>query len=269
VPDAALLTLVNDRVQFDACQASLRRDVDPLPPWLRVEPNARGWNAAQGLNHGIEQLDAEWVVCVHQDVLFPAGFWARLVGQLTALDPGVAVAGLVGCERSGRFRGHIVDPNGHCYWPSLPHDVLTIDEVLIAVRKRSGLRFSEDVPGFHCYGADLCYEADSRGLRVVAVDAPLVHMSTGKLDSGYERAGRWLLAKWGPRHGHLLAMPAANLEGGGRVGLLRRFLCRWHQRRDRRRRNAVPCGAGACAAQQCAAAAGVRGAVARAGGGTT
>ena len=78
MPAVAFVSLVNDRAQFEACQASLRAIATPFPQWLMVEPNLRGWNAAQGLNHGIEQLDAEWIVCVHQDVLFPADFWQRL-----------------------------------------------------------------------------------------------------------------------------------------------------------------------------------------------
>jgi hypothetical protein len=248
VPTIAFLTLVNDRAQFAACQESLRRQAEPMPPWLAVEPNARGWNAAQGLNWGLEQQDAEWIVCVHQDVLFPDGWWARFQRAVAALTPDVALCGIVGCERSGRFRGHIVDPNGHCFWPSLPHAVLTLDEVLIAVRKASGLRFCADAPGFHCYGADLCYEADARGLRTMAVDAPLRHLSTGKLDAAYERASRWLLAKWGPRHGHVLAMPTIIVQDEARAGWLRRFLFRWHRRRDRLARNRSACGDPGCAA---------------------
>jgi hypothetical protein len=104
----AFLSLVNDRAQFEACQASLRAIARPFPEWLMVEPNRHGWNAAQGLNHGIEQLDAEWIVTVHQDVLFPADFWTRLQAALEQLPPHVALAGIVGCEGSGRFRGHIV-----------------------------------------------------------------------------------------------------------------------------------------------------------------
>ena len=258
MPAAALLTLVNDRAQFDACQASLRRDVDPLPSWLAVEPNPQGWNAAQGLNHGIERLDAEWIICVHQDVLFPAGFWAGLMRQLASLAADVAVAGIVGCERSGRYRGHIVDPNGHCYWPSLPHDVLTVDEVLIALRKTSLLRYDEAVPGFHCYGADLCFQAHERGLRVVAIDAPLVHLSTGKIDVNYERASEWLLARWGERHGHLLPMPAATLKDPGKASLLRRVRCWWRQRRDRLARNTNDCGDPRCAVRQLGEASGLQ-----------
>lgn len=245
----ALLTLVNDRAQFDACQASLRQDAQPFPEWLAVEPNRHGWNAAQGLNHGLDRLAADWIVCVHQDVVFPRGFWARLQQALAQLAPDVALAGLVGCERSGRYRGHIVDPNGHCYWPSLPHDVLTLDEVLIAVRTDTGLRFSVEVPGFHCYGADLCFEAAARGLRVVAIDAPLLHLSTGKVDASYERAAAWLLAKWGERQGHVLPMPAVLVKDDARSSGWRRFWLRARQAVDRRRRNHNVCPDGDCAAR--------------------
>jgi len=255
VPTIAFLTLVNDRVQFDACQASLRQDAQPFPEWLAVEPNKNGWNAAQGLNHGLDRLDAEWIVCVHQDVVFPRGFWKRLGAALAQLAPDVALAGLVGCERSGRYRGHIVDPNGHCYWPSLPHDVAALDEVLIAVRRSSGLRFCEDVPGFHCYGADLCFEAAARGLRVVAIDAPLLHLSTGKVDASYDRAAAWLLAKWGPRLGWILPMPAVLVKDDARSTWWRRLWVRYHQRVDRRSRNLTACRDADCAAAALGAAA--------------
>lgn len=249
MPTFAFVTLVNDRAQFDACQASLRQHARTFPEWLMVEPNRQGWNAAQGLNHGIERLAADWIVCVHQDVLFPAGWLERLAAALEALAPDVAVAGIVGCEASGRFRGHIVDPNGHCYWPSLPNDVAAVDEVVIAVRKSSGLRFSEDVPGFHCYGADLCYTARSRGLRVVAIDAPLLHLSTGKLDASYDRASQWLLAKWGPKYGHVLAMPTIVVQDAARVGFFRRTLHRWRRRQDRLARNTNRCPDPQCGAR--------------------
>ncbi|MFK7738760.1 MAG: glycosyltransferase [Planctomycetota bacterium] len=238
----ALVSLVNDDAQFASCQASLRRLADPFPEWLKVEPNKHGWNAAQGLNSGLEQLDAEWVVCLHQDILFPDGFWQQLTSALDACDEQTALAGLVGCEHSGRFRGHIYDPNGHCCWPSLPSRVLALDEVLMAVRKSSGLRFDEQVPGFHCYGADLCFEADRRGLQAVAIDAPVVHLSTGKLDEHYDRASQWLMDKWGARYRHVLPMPAVLLRDDSRAPLLHRTLHRWRRRGDRLSRNRNDCG---------------------------
>lgn len=246
----AFVTLVSDRTQFEVCQESLRRQADPFPEWLAVEPNARGWNASQGLNHGMDSLDAEWVVCVHQDVLFPLGFWQRFALALEALPADVMLAGIVGCERGGRFRGHIVDPNGHCFWGTLPQEVLTLDEVLLAVRKSSGLRFDPEVPGFHCYGADLCFRADRQGFRAVAIDAPIVHLSTGQLDASYQRASEWLLARWGAKYGHVLPMPAIVVQDKTRASWLRRTMVRWRRRRDRLSRNTNECMDSPCRARE-------------------
>ncbi|MBL8753159.1 MAG: hypothetical protein JNK15_07645 [Planctomycetes bacterium] len=245
----AFLSLVNDRAQFADCQASLRAIAQPFPEWLMVEPNQRGWNAAQGLNHGLDRLPAEWVVCVHQDVKFPADFWTRLQAGLAQLPAHAAVAGVVGCEASGQYRGHIVDPNGHCYWPALPAPVLTLDEVLLAVRKSSGLRFSPEVPGFHCYGADLCLQAAARGLGVYAIDAPLVHLSTGRIDAAFEQASRWLLEKWGTTHGHVLPTPALLLQDEAKARLWKRVLQRLRRRKDRLARNLNVCPDPLCAAR--------------------
>ncbi len=249
----AFVSLVNDRAQFAACQQSLWAQAEPLPPWLMVEPNARGWNAAEGLNWGIGQADADWILCVHQDLLFPAGWWGRLRAQLAALPADVAVAGLVGTRRSGRFRGHILDPNGHCFWPPLPAEVLTVDEHVIAIRRASGLRFDPATPGFHCYGADLCLQARRQGRRVMVIDAPVVHLSTGRLDPSYDRASQWLLAKWGAEVGWILPTPTIIVQDARRAGWLRRTLFRWRRRRDRLQRNAScgdpRCGQGVAAAK--------------------
>lgn len=253
----AFVTLVNDRAQLAECQDSLRAQAEPFPEWLAVEPNVEGWNAARGLNHGIDRLAADWIVCVHQDVLFPAGFWSRFTAALDALPSDAALAGLVGCERGGRFRGHIADPNGHCFWGPLPSDVLALDEVLIAVRRSSGLRFDPDVPGFHCYGSDLCFRADQRGLRAVAIDAPVLHLSTGRIDETYERASQWLLERWGSRYGHVLPMPAIVVQDPARASWLRRTKIRWRRRGDRLARNRNACGHEPCSVAELAASAGI------------
>lgn len=233
----AFVSLVNKPEQFAASQASLRTQAQPFPQWIMVEPNARGWNAAQGLNWGIDQVDAEWVVCVHQDVFYPQGWWPRFLAELQRVPDDTAILGLVGTEKGGRLRGHIIDPNGHCYWPALPHEVLIVDELLLAVRKRTGLRFDPATPGFHCYGADICLQAATRGLRSFAIDAPTLHVSTGVVDAAYERAARWLLDKWGSQYGHVLPTPTMVLQDDAKAGFFLKLKHRWVRRQDRLARN--------------------------------
>ena len=60
-------------------------------------------SAAGGLNRGLERARHEWVVCLHQDVVLPAG-WDRLsVQQLREAERRfgpIGVAGVYGCRRS-------------------------------------------------------------------------------------------------------------------------------------------------------------------------
>ena len=110
------------------------------------------------------------------------------------------------------------------------------------MRRASALAFDEDVPGFHCYGADLCLRAAARGWRVLAVDAPVRHLSTGRLDASFDRSADWLLSRWGSAHGHVLPTPAALIADPVRASLARLLLIRWRRRRDRHIRHRVPAG---------------------------
>ncbi len=244
------LTITNDRAQLERAQESLKAGRRSGPDgggsvaWFVVEPSDYGFNAAQALNYGLDQIAAsttgaasEWVACVHQDLLFPDGWHGRFSAALAALPKDAAVAGIVGTQANGRYRGHILDPNGHCYWPSLPAPVSTLDECVLALRVRSGLRFDEATPGFHCYGADLCLQARAAEHSVWAVDAPLQHLSTGTVDEHYERASAWLMEKWGATHGHVLATPAMLLQDEERASFLHRFAHRLRRRKDRLARN--------------------------------
>jgi hypothetical protein len=54
-------------------------------------------------------------------------------------------------------------------------EVRTLDEVLLILKKSSGLRFDQRIPGFHMYGADICLEAHRHGLKCYAISAFCIH----------------------------------------------------------------------------------------------
>jgi hypothetical protein len=60
--------------------------------------------------------------------------------------------------------------------PELPASVATLDELLLVIRRDSGLRFDPEL-GFHLYGADICLQAHERGLAVVVLAALCHHNS--------------------------------------------------------------------------------------------
>ena len=242
-----VVCMVNDGWHFERMRASLGVDPAGAPHSVRaLHPADMGLAAAAVLNVGIAATGGEWVVIVHQDVRCPPGWLSRVEVSLGALPSDAAVVGITGVDRRSRFLGHIVDPNGHCRWTSGSRPAFTLDEVALFIRRDSGLRFDEDCPGFHCYGADICLEASRRGLGVWTIDAPLLHLSTGRRDAAYAAASTWLLSKW--RHAHRLpiATPATLLGEGRWLGPLRLP----GLARLRRRRSAVA-GRGACSDGEC------------------
>lgn len=103
--------------------------------------------------------------------------WAeRFLASLDELDSQglpVGVLGCIGITSAGELAGHIYRHDRELLSKdSLPARVETLDEMLIAFRKSSGLRFDPTVPSFFGYAVDLCLQASSAGLQNFAADAP-------------------------------------------------------------------------------------------------
>jgi hypothetical protein len=73
-----------------------------------------------------------------------------------------------------------------------PLSAVSFDELVLVVRKSSGLRFDERLPSFHMYGTDIAQRARSAGLGSYIIDAPVIHNSlpVRSLGGGYAAAYR-------------------------------------------------------------------------------
>jgi hypothetical protein len=102
--------------------------------------------------------------------------------------------------------------------PELPARVATLDELLLVVRRDSGLRFDPEL-GFHLYGADLCLQARERGLAVVAVAALCYHNSrTMGIPKSFHASAAVFARKWA--HRLPVATPCALIDRNRSVHLL-------------------------------------------------
>lgn len=235
VPSLSVVTLVNDEVHYSAMRASLDGQFQPGGiEWIPVRPDPLGWNAAMGLNAGLDMARGAWVACAHQDVRFPDGWWGRALAQLNAWRGRVGVAGLVGTTYSGRFVGHVLDPHGHHQWGRLPAVTVSLDEHVVLIRRESGLRFDPANPGFHCYGTDMAQAAQEREWDAVVIDAPVWHLSAGSLNRAFDEAADWLLQKWGRRFDDVIPTCATVISRKTLRNAARRLRVRWNRRRSRR-----------------------------------
>ena len=161
-------------------------------------------SAAVAYNAALETADTDIVVFAHQDMFLPQGWLAQLQEALTWLskmDPHWGVLGVWGVKRSGEFAGHIYCA-GLKMVGGAPFlgcvEVRSLDEVILIVRRSSGLRFDEALQDFHMYGTDICLEAAQRGLNCYVMSAFCIHNTTPRawLPWSFWKACLVLRRKW-------------------------------------------------------------------------
>ncbi len=250
----SLVSLVNDQLMHRCAVDAARRAARAAGVTLQVisvDCDSRGWNAARGLNAGLEAAEHRWVLCIHQDVLLPPSWFdlaersmAELYrrGGVSGGEP--AVWGTVGVQVSGRFVGAVRDPAGFCRWGRPPARVISLDEHLLLVDREAGLRFDPRVPGFHCYGTDLAIRARLAGRDAAVLDAPVVHLSSGRLDAAFDAASAWMLERWGAMFEQVIPTPATTLQRETPTNAMRRRMVATHRRVARRMRSLTSAGAG-------------------------
>jgi hypothetical protein len=164
-------------------------------------------SAGAAYNAGLRQSAGEILVFAHQDVYLPPGWETRLsqaVARLSDSDPHWAVLGVFGIAQGSGPCGHLYCAGQQRVLGAPLADAIrsdSLDEVLLVLRRSSGLSFDERLPGFHLYGTDICLEARRRGLGAYIVSAFCVHNTAGMafLPRGFWRAYFVLRRKWWDR----------------------------------------------------------------------
>lgn len=169
---------------------------------LHVERGAP--SAAIAYNRAIDVTDSDLIVFVHHDVYLPKG-WDRLLDQrlsdLTHRHPDWALAGAYGVAADYRQFGPVWTSSlGEIIGrvPLRPEPVVSFDEMLIILRRSSGLRFDETQPGWHMYGTDIVCQAREAGQGAYALGLPSIHNDRfhDALGRDFTESYRWMQARW-------------------------------------------------------------------------
>jgi Glycosyltransferase like family len=143
-------------------------------------------SAAIAYNDAIEKSDNDLIVFAHQDIFLPELWLSALkcaLDYLTVNDPEWGVLGCYGKTVDGRGWGHLYSSGrgviGEPFERPVP--IQTLDEIVLILRKSSGLRFDEHLPYFHLYGADVCLSAAKMGRTSYAISAFCIHNTVQSL----------------------------------------------------------------------------------------
>ena len=137
-------------------------------------------SAAAAYNDAIARAQTDLLIFVHQDVILPGEWLARLrdaLNQLEQNDPEWGVLGCSGVTGGGQFRGRVYTSGVGVIGDasSSPVSVQTLDEIVLIVRKASGLHFDPMLPNFHLYGTDICLRATRMGRINYVFDGFCIH----------------------------------------------------------------------------------------------
>ena len=225
-----IATLLTDPAQYAAMRKSFEAGgfTAPETEFLIVDNSKGNVSCAyRGLNRLLGEAHGAIVILCHQDVRLIADGRNALddrLDELDARDPLWAVAGNAGGCAPGRLALRISDP--HCanqHIGRLPARVQSLDENFIIVRRSARVGFSNDLSGFHFYGADICLTADLMGYSCFVIDFHLQHLSPGNKDASFAEAERRFIAKWSHAlRGRWLQTTCSlvYLSGGGVAGFI-------------------------------------------------
>lgn len=182
--------------------ANLRRS-----PCLGRVPLHVEWNApsaAIAYDRAMRATDAAHVVFAHHDVFLPAGWddlLAARIAELSAQDPDWAVFGSFGIGLDDAHIGPVWSSSlgmivGRV--PFGPTPVQSYDELLIVVRRASGIRFDTALPGWHMYGTDIAKTARAAGKGAYAGALPCIHNDRyhNALGPDFTECYRFMQHKW-------------------------------------------------------------------------
>lgn len=137
-------------------------------------------SAAKAYNDAIDRAANDLIVFCHQDIVLPEAWLSQLqraLDDLAIADPKWGVLGSYGTTQDGRGWGYVYSSGEDVIGEPLqrPVAVQTLDEIVLILRKSSGLRFDDSLPHFHLYGADICLRASKRGMKSYAVSTFCIH----------------------------------------------------------------------------------------------
>ena len=137
-------------------------------------------SATKAYNDALTRSANDLVVFCHQDIYLPEAWIADLRKALGYLAKNDLNWGVLGCS------GITVD---HQHWRYLyssglgvsgsplenPKEIQTLDEIVLILRRSSGLKFDEHLPHYHLYGTDICLQAARKTMKSYVISAFCIH----------------------------------------------------------------------------------------------
>lgn len=158
-------------------------------------------DAYSGLNSMIERSQGNILILCHQDILFDFDNRIILEDRLKKLeqkDTKWGVCGVAGFPQNEKNQFvRITDKFGDNQMVgNFPTQVICLDECFLIIKRKSGVRLSANIFGYHLYGTDICLIAEILGYKAYVIDFHLRHLGNGLIGPSYHKAYNSFRQKW-------------------------------------------------------------------------
>ena len=160
----------------------------------------------EAYNLGIKKSKGEFLCFIHDDIIVHTQDWGKIIERIFKTNIDYGLLGIAGstiktkmpsawwdcedsCKRMNLIQ-HFANGENKDWqigWQNeVLEEVVVIDGVFMVTRSNDGVRFNEQLMGFHNYDLNLSFEYIKKGFKVMVTKNILIeHFSIGKLDESW------------------------------------------------------------------------------------
>lgn len=158
------------------------------------------FDAYKGLNEFLQQAQGKYIIICHQDVIIHDHDRTHLkerIKEIENTDPNWAILANAGGINFKWIATNLTQGSGNVIKEKqLPLRTKTVDENFILVKNSANLALSNNLSGFHMYGADLCLIADILGFNSYIIEFNIIHKSDGNVDKEFYKNRKEFIEKY-------------------------------------------------------------------------
>ena len=207
----SVICVYNDENVLNSCLRKSMKMQSEEMEWIFLDNQKNTYtSAAQALNVGALKASRDYLVFLHQDIVFQSPDDMKNIYQALC-EHEKTVLGVAGClihEKdiySNVIHGQEKMPAGTATIDGMK-EVDTLDECLIACSKKvyQSLKFDEILcDGWDLYGVDFCYRAILKKFSVCVLPLALWHVSPGNPKHAFYACARRLRKKYHNQFSHM------------------------------------------------------------------
>jgi glycosyltransferase involved in cell wall biosynthesis len=170
---------------------------------IKIDNIIEKLSITQAYNRGIEKSKFDYLLFIHEDILFHTANWGQILLSIFRANSQIGLIGIAGAKYKSLLPSafwhtteEMLDINLIQHYkhkkPGLfkkgfknenLEKAVVIDGVFIGLRKSMGVRFNENIKGFHCYDLGISIDTLEQHYEIYVTSQILIeHFSIGNTD---------------------------------------------------------------------------------------